>query len=114
MKSGLNFRGREAIAAQIAGGVKKRLATFSVADPDVILLGRETIYRNGERVGWLSSGGFGHTLGHPVGMGYVRRAGVDAAYLTSGDWDLEVAAERVPCTATFEPLYDPTGARVKA
>ena len=114
MKSGLPFRGREAIAAQIAGSVKKRLATFSVADPDVILLGRETIYRNGERVGWLSSGGFGHTLGHPVGMGYVRRAGVDAAYLTSGVWELEVAAERVLCTATFEPLYDPTGARVKA
>jgi len=78
------------------------------------LLGRETIYRNGERVGWLSAGGFGHTLGHPVGMGYVRRAGVDAAYLASGAWELEVAAERVPCTATLDPLYDPTGARVKA
>ena len=26
-----------------------------------VLLGRETIYRDGERVGWLTSGGFGYT-----------------------------------------------------
>jgi 4-methylaminobutanoate oxidase (formaldehyde-forming) len=113
MKSNIAFKGRDAMAAQIANGVKKRLATFTVADPQVILLGRETIYRNGERVGWLSSGGFGHTIGQPIGLGYVRRAGVDADYLASGTWELEVASERVPCTAGFEPLYDPKGARVK-
>ena len=114
LKSGLPFKGRDALTAQLESGVKKRLATFSVADPEVILLGRETIYRNGERVGWLSSGGFGHWVGHPIGLGYVRRTGVDAAYLASGTWELEVASERVPCKATFEPLFDPTGARVKA
>jgi sarcosine dehydrogenase len=113
MKSNVPFRGREALAAQQAGGVKKRLATFTVDDPQVILLGRETIYRNGERVGWLSSGGFGHTLGKPIGMGYVRREGVNAAYLSEGVWELEVASERVPCKATFEALYDPKGGRVK-
>lgn len=114
MKSNIPFKGREAMVAQLANGVKKRLATFTVADPQVILLGRETIYRDGERVGWLSSGGFGHTIGKPIGLGYVRRAGVDEAYLASGAWELEVASERVPCTAGFAPLYDPTNLRVKA
>ncbi|MBI1172595.1 FAD-dependent oxidoreductase [bacterium] len=114
MKSGIAFKGREAIAAQLAQGVKKRLATFTVTDPEVILLGRETILRDGERVGWLSSGGFGHSLGQPIGLGYVRRAGVDAAWLASGVWELEVASERVPCRAGFDPLYDPQGLRVKA
>ena len=114
MKSNIPFRGREVVAAQLANGVKKRLAAFTVNDPEVILLGRETIYRNGERVGWLSSGGFGHTIGKPIGLGYVRRKGVNAAYLAEGDWELEVAAERVTCKATFEALYDPNGGRVKA
>lgn len=114
MKSNIPFKGREAMAAQLAHGVKKRLATFTVADPQVILLGRETIYRNGERVGWLSSGGFGHTIGQPIGLGYVRREGVDEAYLSSGTWELEVASERVPCTAGFAPLHDPKGLRIKA
>ncbi|MGV8986857.1 MAG: GcvT family protein [Cypionkella sp.] len=114
MKSNVPFNGREAVALQQANGVKKRLATFTVDNPQVILLGRETIYCDGERVGWLSSGGFGHTLGKPIGLGYVRREGVDAAYLASGKWELEVASERVPCKATFASLYDPKGTRVKA
>ena len=113
MKSGVAFRGRQALVAQLAEGIKKRLATFVVDDPEVILWGRETIYRDGVRVGWLSSGGFGHTIGRPIGLGYVRQAGVDAAYLSDGVWELEVASERVPCRATFEALYDPKGERVK-
>ncbi|MEO6301102.1 MAG: FAD-dependent oxidoreductase [Paracoccaceae bacterium] len=113
MKSGLPFLGREAVAAQIEAGPKKRLATFWVDDPSVILLGRETIYRDGERVGWLSSGGFGYTLDRPIGMGYIRRPGVDEAWLKAGNWELEVASERVPAKATLEALYDPKGARVR-
>ena len=37
------------------------LAAFTVGG-DTILLGRETIYRDGERVGWLTSGGYGYTV----------------------------------------------------
>lgn len=114
MKSGIPFIGREALAAQLANGVKKRLAIFTVDDPHVILLGRETIYRNGERVGWLSSGGFGHTLGLPIGMGYVRHAGgVDDAFLTGGSYELEVASERVPARLHLAAPYDPQSLRVR-
>ncbi len=113
MKSGLPFLGREAVAAQIAGGVGKRLACFTVEDATVILLGRETIYRDGVRVGWLSSGGFGHTVGKPIGLGYVRAAGVDEAYLSAGSYELEVASERVPARLHLGALYDPTGVRVR-
>ncbi len=113
MKSGRPFLGREAAAAQVAGGVRKRLATFTVDDPAVILLGRETIYRDGLRVGWLSSGGFGHTVGLPIGMGYVRAERVDEAFLTSGSYELEVASERVPARLHLGALYDPKGERVR-
>ena len=113
MKSGLPFLGREAVAAQIAGGVGKRLATFTVEDEAVILLGRETVYRDGVRVGWLSSGGFGHTLGKPIGMGYVRAAGVDEVFLATGTYELEVASERVPARLHLGPLYDPSGSRIR-
>jgi 4-methylaminobutanoate oxidase (formaldehyde-forming) len=79
------------------------------------LLGRETIYRDGERVGWLSSGGFGHTIGKPVGYGYVRHpAGVTEAFMLSGRYELEVASERVPATLHLGALYDPSNARIKA
>ena len=114
LKKNIDFKGRAAVEAQRAAGVSKRLATF-VAAPEVILSGRETIYRNGERVGYLSSGGFGHTIGKSIGMGYVRHAGgVDAAFVTSGSYELEVATERVPCSVTLAPLYDAGMERVRA
>ena len=114
MRSGIDFIGREAVAAQLAGGVGKRLATFTAA-PEVSLLGRETIYRNGERVGWLSSGGYGHTIGRSIGLGYVRNpAGVTEDFVLSGSYELEVASERVPAGVSLTPLYDPEGLRVRA
>ena len=114
MKSGVPFQGRDALAAQLKHGVKKRLATFSVADPEVILLGRETILRDGARVGWLSSGGFGHTIGRPIGLGYVRHSqGVSEDFIRSGTYQLEVASALVPATVHLEPLYDPTNARIR-
>ncbi|MCB1491332.1 MAG: aminomethyltransferase family protein, partial [Rhodobiaceae bacterium] len=114
-RKNIPFKGRDAIVAQKADGVKKILACFTVDDPEVILLGRETIYRNGERAGWLTSGGFGHTVGKGIGYGYVRNPdGVSADYVTGGSYELEVATERVPCAVHLGPLYDPDMARIKA
>jgi sarcosine dehydrogenase len=108
------FLGREALLAQRGQPLKKRLACFTVDDPNVILLGRETIYRNSERVGWLSSGGWGYTVGKNIGLGYVRNEnGVDDAMLNSGRFELEVAAERRACELHLAPLYDPRGERLK-
>ncbi len=109
----IDFKGRAAAQAQKSGGVKKMLACFTV-DPDVVLLGRETIYRNGQRVGWLTSGGYGYTVGKSIGLGYVRNPdGVDADYVMSGDYELEVATERVRAQVHMEPLYDPKMLKVR-
>ena len=114
LRSGVEFRGRAAVAAQRADGVRKMLAGFT-CDPDVVLLGRETIYRDGERVGWLTSGGYGYTIGRSIGYGYVRNpAGVTADYVTGADYELEVGGQRVAAEVSLQPFYDPTNARVKA
>ncbi|MHA1190135.1 MAG: GcvT family protein, partial [Alphaproteobacteria bacterium] len=110
----IDFKGREAVMAQLAGGVAKRFTGFTVDDDRVVLHGRETLFRNGERCGWLTSGGFGHTIGKPIGYGYVRNAaGVTNEYVLAGSYELEVASKRVPCTVHLRPLYDPEMARVK-
>ena len=115
LRKPIPFLGREACEAQKRDGVKKQLACFTIDDPDTILLGRETIFRNGERVGWLSSGGFGHTLQKPIGIGYVRNAaGVDAAFLNAGRYELEVAGARVAARLHLTPLYDAKMERIKA
>ena len=114
LRKDVDFKGRAASEKQKAEGVKKMLACFTV-DPDVVLLGRETIYRDGKRVGWLTSGGYGYTVGKSIGYGYVRNPdGVDAEFVTSGTYELEVATRRVPCQVSLQPLYDPKMERIKA
>ena len=102
------FLGRDAILAQKQKPLPKRMVSFTVKDKDVILLGRETIYRDGQKVGWLSSAGWGYTIGANIGLGYVRCAeGVSPDYLRSGTYELEVATERVPCELHLKALYTP-------
>ncbi|MQX37695.1 GcvT family protein [Roseospira navarrensis] len=114
LKTDIPFKGRPAVEKQKAEGVTKRLAGFTVDDPDVVLLGRETIYRDGQRCGWLTSGGFGHTVGKPIGYGYVRHPdGVDRDFVLSGTYELEVATERLPASVHMAPLYDPKMTRIK-
>ena len=115
LRKNLDFQGRAALTEQQRKPLTKRLACFTVEGRERVLLGRETIYRDGERVGWLSSAGWGYTVGKNIGYGYLRRpAGVDDEFLSSGTYELEVASERVPCRIEKDVLYDPTNARIKA
>ena len=115
MKQNLPFLGREALAEQASKPLRKRLAGFTVDDPGIVLLGRETIFRDGRQVGWLTSGGYGYSVGLNIGYGYVRNAeGVTTDYLTSGSYELEIANERVPAKLHLAPLYDPKMERIKA
>lgn len=116
LKTDTPFQGREALEAQARDGLKRRLVGFSVEDPDVVLLGSETVLRNGNEVGWLTSGGFGYTVGRPIGYGYVSGddSVVDAGWLKDGRYELVIAGDRVPCKLHLRALYDPKMARVKA
>jgi sarcosine dehydrogenase len=115
LKLNTPFLGREALAAQTAKPLAKRLACFTIDDPSVVLLGRETIFRDGKQVGWLTSAGWGYTVAKNIGFGYVRNPeGVPTDWLKAGRYELEVANERWPAKLHMEPLYDPTMARIKA
>jgi len=113
-KSPGDFLGRAALEIQMAKPLPRLLAGFTV-DPEIVLLGRETIYRDGRRVGWLSSGGYGYTVGRSIGYGYVRdpENGVTPEMVLGGQYELEVATERVAAKVFLDPLYDPKMERVK-
>ena len=115
LRKNTDFVGREALGKLNGAALTKRFAGFTVDDPGVVLLGRETILRNGEPVGYLTSGGYGYTAGMSIGYGYVRNAdGVSDEFLASGDYELVVAMERTRAAIHLEPLYDPNAERVKA
>ncbi|MGR3802868.1 GcvT family protein [Marinibacterium profundimaris] len=108
------FRGKDALEAARGTVPERRLATFT-APPDTVLLGRETIFRDGERVGYLASGGYGHTIGQAIGMGFVRHVGgATSDWILGGTYTLDVAGEKIPAEVTLRPLYDPDNLRLKS
>jgi len=115
LKTDIPFIGRDAIMATAEAPLKKRLACFTVDDSEIVLLGRETILRNGIPVGYLSSGGFGYTINKPIGYGYIRNEdGVNDSFIAEGEYALEVATKRVPANVHMKPLYDPDMVRIKS
>ncbi len=115
LHSGRDFIGRDAIKLQLQKPLTKSLACFTLENIDIVLLGRETIYRDDKRVGWLSSAGWGYTVNRNIGFGYIRcETGVDQAFLTSGTYELEVATERCKCELQLKPLYDPSMQKMKS
>ena len=115
LNRGSAFVGREALLKQKEGPLRKRFASFICDDEDVVLVGRETILRDGEPVGYLTSGGYGYTLGRPIGLGYIRRPeGVTQEWAAAGQYELVVAQSHKRCRMSFAPLFDPEGLRMKA
>jgi 4-methylaminobutanoate oxidase (formaldehyde-forming) len=88
---------------------------FLLEDPDALLYHDEPIWRDGHRIGRVTSGMFGHTLGGPVGLGYVNldRPAPQEEFL-AGRYEIEVAGRMVGANASLRPLYDPQSARIKA
>jgi len=115
LKSNRDFMGRTASEKIAREPLVKMLAGFTTEREDIVLVGRETILRNGEFAGYLTSGGYGYTVERPIGYGYVRNAGgVSEDYARSGRYELVVAKETVTARIHLEPLYDPANLRVKA
>ncbi len=115
MKSNQPFLGREAIEKTSQAPLTKMLAGFTTEREDIVLSGRETILRDGKLAGYLTSGGYGYTVGKPIGFGYVRNgSGVDKDYLKAGSYELVVANEIVKCNMHLEAVYDPKNERVRA
>ena len=112
--SNRTFMGREALERASRQPLSKRFAGFLIADPQIVLVGRETILRNGESVGYLTSGGYGYTVAKSIGYGYVRHAGgVDDDFLLSGKYELVVANETVPTQIGLKPFFDPDGMKIR-
>jgi len=108
-----DFIGRDAVLRKKEEGLASRLVQFKLTDPEPLLYHNEPILRDGEIVGYLSSGAYGHALGGAVGMGYVPCAGEAADAVLSSNYEIDVAGTRVKAEASLRPLYDPKSERVK-
>jgi len=108
-----DFIGRAAVEAKKESGLERRLLQFKLTESEPLLYHNEPVIRDGEIVGHLTSGAYGHHLGAAIGMGYVPCKGERAEDLLSSLYEIDVMGTRVRAEASLKPMYDPTGARVK-
>jgi glycine cleavage system aminomethyltransferase T len=95
--------------------LKRQLVIFVLEDPSPMLWGSEPIYRNGQPVGYTTSGSYGHTVGGAVAMGYVNNsAGVNPELIKSGRFEINVSGEGFPARAYLRAPYDPDRKRILA
>jgi len=109
-----DFIGRDAVLRKKETGLTARLVQFQLNDPVPLLYHNEPILRDGQIVGYLSSGAYGHHVGAAIGLGYVPCEGETAAQLLASAYEIDVAGTRVAATASLKPIYDPKSERVRA
>src|SRR5207249_3434584 len=109
------FIGRDAVLAKKAQGpLTRRLLQVLVKDPAAMMFHAEIVYRDGQRVGYSRAASYGHTLGGAVGLAMIEAGEpIDAAYIESGTWEVDIADRRCPAVASIRPLYDPEMIKVK-
>jgi 4-methylaminobutanoate oxidase (formaldehyde-forming) len=109
------FVGKEALVAQKAeGALKKRFVQLMLEDPEPLLYFGELIYRNGKYVGYVQSGAYGFTLGGAVALSVIEDdEPITEEYLRTGKFEIEVNNVMYAAKASFKPMYDPKGERVR-
>ncbi len=108
-----DFIGREAVLEKKEAGLDMRMVQFKLTDPEPLLYHNEPIVRDGEIVGYLSSGAYGHHLGGAMGLGYVPCKGESVADVLASTYEIDVMGTRVRAEASLKPMYDPASERVK-
>lgn len=109
-----DFIGRDAVLRKKEEGLAARMVQFRLTDPEPLLYHNEPVIRDGEIVGYLSSGNYGHHLGGAIGMGYVPCRGESPDQVLASAYEIDVAGTRVAAEASLRPMYDPKGERAKA
>jgi dimethylglycine oxidase len=105
---GRDFLGRAALLAR-RDRVTRRLGCLTLDDPGASVLGGEPVFAGEECVGYVTSAGYGYTVGRGIAYAWLPAAAAEPGTpLRIGWFD-----QRLPATAAAEPLVDPEMARLR-
>jgi 4-methylaminobutanoate oxidase (formaldehyde-forming) len=103
-----DFIGRDALLAAREAGPRKRLRCLVLDDARSVALGNEPVRIGGEVVGRVTSGGYGYAAERSIAFAYLPPSvpiGERGEVEVFGDW--------VGFEVVREPLYDPSGERIR-
>ncbi len=105
-----DFVGRSALDGLDPEGVSRKLACLTLDDPRSVVMGKEPVHVNGRPAGYVTSAGYGHTIG--TGIAY---AWLPAEHAVQGTAvSIEYFGEPVPATVAADPIFDPQMTRIRS
>ena len=118
LKTDIPFLGRDAVETVKTAGPKRRLVSFTLDDPSVMMWGGELLLRAGVAggSGQVTSAAWGTTLGRCVGLAYIwDRAGgvITPDFITGASWQVNVGGQLVGATVSLHSPYDPNSQRIR-
>ncbi|MFL6024239.1 MAG: FAD-dependent oxidoreductase [Marmoricola sp.] len=102
----IDFLGRAALGRARTEGVRRRLVSFRLEDPDPMLWGGELVLRDGRPAGQVTSAAWGSTVGAAVGLALLWD-------FEDGSFEVNVGGAVHPVTVSRRPPVDPEGARIR-
>ncbi len=104
------FIGREALLKRKAAGAKERFVPLIVDADTADAPTCSIVFKDGQKVGIVGSGGWGHRIQKSIALAYVR---LDLAAVGTR-LEVEILGKRYPAVVASEPIYDPKNERLKA
>jgi dimethylglycine dehydrogenase len=105
-----DFVGRAAALAERAVGPKRRFVVMEVEATEADVVSYESIMKDGEPVGYVTSGAYGHCVERSLAAGYVP-----AALALDGErFEIDILGDLCAATVRLQPLYDPEGSRLRS
>lgn len=117
LRTDIGFLGRAAVEEAKASGVRRRLVSFILEDPEAMMWGGELLLRDRVGTGQVTSAAFGTSVGSCVGLAYVWRADGEVVandYLESGDWSIDVSGHVIGARVQLAAPYDPKSERIRS
>jgi 4-methylaminobutanoate oxidase (formaldehyde-forming) len=104
------FVGQDALRTIKEQGPQRRLRALVLDDPRAVTLGSEPVRIAGEVTGRVTSGGYGFRVGASIAYAYLpaTSAAFDARV------DIEVFGDWIGATVVRDPVWDPTGERIRS
>ncbi len=105
-----DFVGRDVALSEQAAGAARMLATLEIEAVDADASGYEPVWNKGSLAGFITSGGYGHTVGKSLAMAMVDR---DSCAIGTALTTHIVGVERGARVIASSP-YDPKGIKMRA
>lgn len=123
LEAGLNFTcrktgtylGKSAIDQYHKNGIKKKLVHLHLQS-NIPMWGLETVYRDGQLVGYVRRAEYGYTYDKSIGHAYIKHPkghNITNEYLQTGTYEIEIMGQKYPASIYLRSPFDPHNKRLQ-